>query len=184
MESPKKDGLEPVCPGCPADEVAPKPLELPKPEEPVEFPNPLEPIELPNPLEPGEFPKPLELVVLPNPLDPVEFPWSPEELVQPGEVLPKVDDPMDEPPIDDDPNEEDDPKDEPPPRVELEEVDCPSPAGLPQFPASGWFLESISTPAAFTWMKRHLPFRSRGSAYSWRRKRTPLVASNSLTLVG
>lgn len=130
FEFPKKDELGPLWLGCAAGEPAPRLVELP------------------NPLGPIEFPKPVEEVELPNPLEPVAVPCNPPALEQPGDEVPIDDIPMDELPIDD-PMEED-PKEEPPPNVELVELDCPNPAGLPQLPPRGWFLESISTPAAFT----------------------------------
>src|ERR1035441_72536 len=88
--------------------------------------------------------------------------------------------PADDPPMDELPNDEL-PKELPPPCIEFVE---PNPAGLPQLLPMGWLMESSNTPAALTWMNLHFPLGSRGSRYSWRRKRIPLVCNNSFVLVG
>ena len=109
-----------------------------------------------------------------------------EELEFPNEEL---EFPMEEFPKDEFPNEElfpmeELPIDEFPPKDELVELFVPTPAGFEEFVPMGWFLESSRTPDALTWMKRHFPLGSMGSRYSLRRKRMPLVCSNSLVLTG
>lgn len=105
------------------------------------------------------------------------------ELEHPADDPPMEELPMDELPKDELPKDEL-PKELPPPCIELEELVWPIPAGLPQLLPIGWLMESSNTPAALTWMNRHFPLGSKGSRYSWRRNRIPLVWSSSFVLAG